>query len=145
MTVDEEEFKDMTALRMAAVKGNAEMTRLLLLHPAIDVNAVDSKWGCTPLHTVCSYGHVEVVLALLSCKRVDANKVDKSGCIPLHIACCRGHVDVVKILLLDPRVDVTEASKDGRTPFLLASSNGHADVVKILLLDERVDVNKSDN
>eukprot|EP00981_Chlorochromonas_danica_P012013 scaffold4379_cov166-Ochromonas_danica.AAC.1 len=33
-----------TALHMAAVKGNVEMIRLLLPHPEIDVNAVDRKW-----------------------------------------------------------------------------------------------------
>eukprot|EP00981_Chlorochromonas_danica_P002827 scaffold549_cov174-Ochromonas_danica.AAC.11 len=42
-------YKDMTALHVAAVKGNVEMVRLLLLHPAIHVNAVSSKYGWTAL------------------------------------------------------------------------------------------------
>eukprot|EP00981_Chlorochromonas_danica_P000314 scaffold78_cov203-Ochromonas_danica.AAC.7 len=76
MTTDDRQIEGMTALHMAAVKGNVELARLLLLHPEIDVNAVDSEEGLTPLYAACSYGHVEVVKIFLLDGRVDVNKAD---------------------------------------------------------------------
>eukprot|EP01042_Synura_sphagnicola_P001835 gene1835-2154_t len=76
MTLGHTETKGVTALHMAAVKGNAEMSRLLLLHPAIDVNAVDQD-GRTPFVYAYMKGHLELVKVLLLDGRVDINKADK--------------------------------------------------------------------
>eukprot|EP00981_Chlorochromonas_danica_P000284 scaffold64_cov199-Ochromonas_danica.AAC.1 len=86
MIVDGIENKDMSALHMAAVKGNAVMTRLLLLHPAIDVNAVDSEDGVTPFICACEEGHADVVKILLLDQRVDVNKTDEDGETALDVA-----------------------------------------------------------
>eukprot|EP00981_Chlorochromonas_danica_P014160 scaffold7439_cov168-Ochromonas_danica.AAC.12 len=105
MNADSEEIKGMTALHMSAVKGKVEMVRLLLLHPSIDVNAVDHEIEWTPLYIACYYDHVEVVKVLLLNDRVDVNK---DGWTPLHAACYRDHFEVFKVLLLDARVDVNK-------------------------------------
>eukprot|EP00981_Chlorochromonas_danica_P014599 scaffold8399_cov179-Ochromonas_danica.AAC.1 len=76
MTIDDEEIEDTSALYMAAEEGNVEMTRLLLLHPAIDVNAADSTYGWPPLSCACEDVHVEVVRLLLLDRRVDVNKTN---------------------------------------------------------------------
>eukprot|EP00981_Chlorochromonas_danica_P000309 scaffold78_cov203-Ochromonas_danica.AAC.2 len=147
MTLGHTKIKGMTALHMAAVRCDMEMSRLLLLHPAIDVNAVcvvDSEDGWTPLHTACRNGRVGVVRFLLLDGRVEVNKACVDGYTPLHTACLKGHVEVVLILLLDGRVDVNKANKHGRTPLHAACRKGHIEVVLILLLDGRVDVNKTD-
>eukprot|EP00981_Chlorochromonas_danica_P001614 scaffold347_cov215-Ochromonas_danica.AAC.1 len=137
---------DMTALHMAAVKGNIEMIRLLLLHPAIDVNALNCEEGWTPLHVACYYGCFEVVMVLLL--------AEQEGWTPLHCACYNGQVDVVKVLLLDKRVDVnkpnnliygTVFNQVGVTSLLTACVSGHVEVVRMLLFDERVDLNRPDN
>eukprot|EP00981_Chlorochromonas_danica_P016214 scaffold16062_cov278-Ochromonas_danica.AAC.4 len=156
MTVDGEEIKAAVALHMPAVKGNAEMARLLLLHPAIDVNAVDNEvrmQTCMTFDSVIVHcavmkaatvgnGHVEVVLVLLRDERVDVNKADKNGWTPLHTACGRGHVEVVLVLLGDERVDL---NKDGWTPLHTACGSGHVEVVKLFLLEENVNANKTTN
>eukprot|EP00981_Chlorochromonas_danica_P008610 scaffold2238_cov333-Ochromonas_danica.AAC.1 len=137
------EIKVMTALHMAAAKGNVEMVKLLLLHPAIDVNAVDSEDGYTTLHAACYTGRAEVVKVLLLDDRVDVNKTNNYRLTPFYTACRHGYVEAVKILLLDERVDVNRTDKWGCTPLYTACSNGHVEVTSALLFDDRVDVNKN--
>eukprot|EP00981_Chlorochromonas_danica_P005797 scaffold1190_cov187-Ochromonas_danica.AAC.29 len=135
----------MTALHLAAVKGNEELARLLLLHPAIDVNAVDSENGWTPLYVACKYDYIDVVKLLLLDERVDYNKTYDGGATLLHIPCGLGHVDLLMFLLLDGRVDVNKTDDNGWTPFYCACWNDLVEIVKILLLDDRVDVNNIDD
>eukprot|EP00981_Chlorochromonas_danica_P007492 scaffold1757_cov218-Ochromonas_danica.AAC.1 len=143
----------MTALHMAAANGNEELARLLLLHPEIDVNVVDSEYGTTPLHVACKIdGNAKVVKVLLTVPRIDVNKANKltyvtvftqNGCSPLHVACSSGCVEIVRTLLLYRNsVDVNKADKDGWTPFYTACHYGHVEVVKVFLLGGPVDVNK---
>eukprot|EP00981_Chlorochromonas_danica_P010271 scaffold3072_cov125-Ochromonas_danica.AAC.2 len=135
-------LEGVTALHISAVKGDAEIVRLLLLHPEIAVNTVDSKFGFTPLILACLTGHVVVVKILLADSRVDVYKEAKNANTSLHLACSGGHVEVVKILLEDSRVDVNKKNKDGDSPLHYACKYGREEVVKILLADSRVDINK---
>eukprot|EP00981_Chlorochromonas_danica_P012937 scaffold5593_cov165-Ochromonas_danica.AAC.1 len=76
ITRDDEEIKGVPVLLVAAFKGNREMARLLLLHPAIDVNVVVDESGTTPLLVASGMGHVAIVDVLLLDKRVEVNKSD---------------------------------------------------------------------
>eukprot|EP00981_Chlorochromonas_danica_P015259 scaffold11372_cov119-Ochromonas_danica.AAC.1 len=105
-------FEGLTVLHISAAKGDTEIVRLLLLHPEIEVNAMDSKRGRrTPLHYACCFDRLEVVKILLADSRVDVIKKDEDGDTPLHYACEKGHVELVKILLADNRVDVNKQNK----------------------------------
>eukprot|EP00981_Chlorochromonas_danica_P004280 scaffold862_cov154-Ochromonas_danica.AAC.1 len=138
-------LEGVTALHISAAKGDTQIVRLLLLHPEIAVDTVDSKFGYTPLIVACENGHVEVVRILLSDSRVDVNKVIvKNGETPLQWACEKGHVEIVKILLADSRVDVNKEDTNGFTPLHYVCQKPQIEVVKILLEDGRVDVNKGD-
>eukprot|EP00981_Chlorochromonas_danica_P005517 scaffold1122_cov116-Ochromonas_danica.AAC.1 len=127
-------LEGVTVLHISAAKGDVEIVRLLLLHPEIAVNTMDTKFGYTPLIVAGLTGHVEVVQILLSDSR------DKYT--PLHLACEKGYAEIVKILLADSRVDVNQQNNYGYTPLHCACENGHAEVVNILLADSRVDANK---
>eukprot|EP00981_Chlorochromonas_danica_P008338 scaffold2131_cov109-Ochromonas_danica.AAC.1 len=135
--------KGVTALHIAAAKGHVEMVQLLMLHPAIAVNALDSENGWTPVHYACFHGHVEVVKHLQSDSRVDMNiAAREDGWTPLHVACKNGQEKVVGLLLSNKQVDVTKENKIGYTPFYTACEGDQAEVVKMLLGVERVDINK---
>ena len=59
-----------TGLHLASSFGHHEVVKLLLAHPAINVNAQDWQES-TPLSLACSYNSVEVVQVLLKDSRVD--------------------------------------------------------------------------
>eukprot|EP00981_Chlorochromonas_danica_P001872 scaffold386_cov174-Ochromonas_danica.AAC.46 len=133
-------LEGVTALHIAAAKGHLELVRLLLLHPAITVNAVDSQNEWTPLYVACREGPEKVVMVLLADSRVDINKKNKYGGTPLYGACLKGYVEAVKALLSDTRVvDVNAEDECGLTPLHYACSGGHIEVVKLLLSDSRLD------
>eukprot|EP00981_Chlorochromonas_danica_P008738 scaffold2302_cov209-Ochromonas_danica.AAC.2 len=152
-------WEGVTALHISAARGHAEMVRLLLLHPEIAVNVVDSEHETTPFYAACSGGHAAVVKYLLADGRVDVMKANECQTTPFYAACSHGHVAVVKYLLADNKVDVMKANEvllwlvvvfiemlDANviipyeiTPFCAACSGGHVEIVKLLLSDSRVD------
>lgn len=83
------------------------------------------------LHVACSYGHLPIVLLLLSQKGALINQRDSEGWTPLHCACAEGHVDIVKALIRcgtqrtdgnedlivdDAPLDLDAENFDGETP-----------------------------
>eukprot|EP00981_Chlorochromonas_danica_P011911 scaffold4347_cov269-Ochromonas_danica.AAC.1 len=124
-----------TALHISAALGHAEMVRLLLLHPQIEVNAVDSENQVTPFYLACQCGKIEVVRVLLSQDGLEMDKPDKKGQTPFHIACSNGYEEIVKLLLLaaEDRVNINAVTLDGCTPFYAACRHGHVMIVNLLL------------
>jgi len=49
---------------MASCYDQIEVVKLLLAHPAIDVN-VKNRGGCTPFYYACAGGHLSVIELLL--------------------------------------------------------------------------------
>ena len=149
-------------LHAAVVKGNVDMTMLLLGHGA-DATARnhDSK---TPLYEATQRAHLDV-MELLFKHHADADACDGVGNTPLFCATVNGQLDAARVLLrngasvdapddfgrtpldaasqlgyvdiacllLQNGAAVDSRDKDGRTPLIFASREGHADIVNILL------------
>jgi len=76
---------------------------IFLLHPAIDVNLLDSQ-GRTPFFIYCEKGNASLVKLLLQDWRVAINRPSRVGSItPLAIASVGGHVDVVRWIIASGR------------------------------------------
>ena len=135
-------YERMTLLD-AAKNGFVKVVKALLGAQGIDVNALTSVDGATPLIMASQEGHVEVVKALLGAQGIDVNKQDTTyGATPLYVASFLGNVEVVKALLDAPDIEVNKAETEGATPLFMASQDDDVEVVK-LLLDKGADVNKA--
>eukprot|EP00741_Cyanophora_paradoxa_P016267 tig00020911_g15706.t1 len=72
----------------------AEVVRLLLARPEVDVNARDEE-GRTPLYAAAFSGGAATVQALLAAPGVDVN-AGRRGATPLYGACMLHNVDAVR-------------------------------------------------
>lgn len=77
--------------------------------------------GLQPLHNACSFGHADVVRALLTAGAPPAAR-DNWGYTPLHEAAAKGKVDVC-IALLQHGADPNIRNTEGKTPLDLADSS----------------------
>jgi len=117
-----------TALHLAALDGQAEITRLLLANQA-QVNARGLREE-TPLHMAMYDGHREVAELLLA-SHADVNARNATGETPLHLAARKGSAELVE-LLLSRNADLAALDKSGRTPKATAAEQGHWDIVELL-------------
>jgi ankyrin repeat protein len=101
-----------------------------LFRAGADVNAKD-RYGDTPLHFACSFGHVQVVIALLD-RGADTEVKDRHGWTPLHWASLYNHLAVVKALL-SGGANILAVNDYGRLPIHFAVSKGNSEVAKCLL------------
>ncbi len=103
-----------TALHHAAINGNVEAVKILLVAKArIDSRDED---GCSPLHLAAEKGHLPVVQLLLE-KRADPNLRNNQGYSPLFIAMEGNHSQVAESLreaggLASARIHDAVAEKD---------------------------------
>ena len=120
-----------TALYYAALCGFSGVANYLIITHGEDINANSGSFG-GPLHVASSFGHDEVVYALLQ-HNVDVNT---TSCdfewAPLLYASGMGHAKVVQ-LLLEHGADVNAESNLGTTSLFVASRAGYLEVVRILL------------
>ena len=125
------------ALLWASEHGHAEVVKLLLAHPGINVNVQDSN-RFTPLVFGCVYGRVSVVKLLLKDPRVDVVVSDMMGCPPLWWAAAEGHLEVIEWFLASGRdFDVNQAGRDWKngvrsTPIQVATQKELEDGVTLL-------------
>jgi ankyrin repeat protein len=118
-----------TALHIAAQKGYADLTGILL-EAGAQVNATKYE-GSTPLHAAAQKGYEDVVKVLLAagahvmCKR-------RNHATPLHLAAQNGHAQVVGILL-KAGAEINARAAKGMTPLFVAAHCGFAEVVRVLL------------
>ncbi|KAJ9059600.1 phosphate system positive regulatory protein pho81 [Entomophthora muscae] len=88
---------DLQPLHRASREGHAEICRLLCRHK-VDLDALDSDKGWSPLFFAAAEGHVECVRALIEAGcRVDI--ADESGLTCVYYAAYEGHVACVQALL----------------------------------------------
>lgn len=116
------QWKDRTALYIAAQKGVKEMAELLLQNGA-DVNAETGKWG-SALQAATSYGRTEVVKLLLK----HGAKVNAQGgeCGSALAAASLGCQSIIVSILLQNGADVN-AFPDGKKSPLRVVISRHRD------------------
>ena len=96
------DYTQWTALHVASIRGHAEVVKLLLAHPDVDVNIKDDG-GQTPFSLGCLRGEVSVVEVLLKDPRVNVTLDDDHGCTPLWCASRGGHFEVIECLIASGR------------------------------------------
>ena len=96
-----------SCLMEAAGRGHTGVVELLLAHPGIDINAVNSG-NMTALHGACMYGWKDVGVRLLAHPRVNLNIRDgMDGMTPIMMAARGGHsVETVRVMAGDGRVEL---------------------------------------
>ena len=129
-----------TPLCWAAIIGNEEMVKLLLLEDSIDVNSRDDL-RMTPLAWAAKREHKSIVQLLLENERTDPNSKDGDGNTPLAWAAIRGTEALVKLLLAKDGIDLNSGNIWGRTPLSLATDRLDKAVLKLLLLEDGIDLN----
>ncbi|RLM92446.1 potassium channel AKT1-like [Panicum miliaceum] len=162
---NESDNNGLTALHIAASKGNEQCVKLLLDYGA-DPNARDYE-GKVPLWEALCEKHDAVVellvesgadlasgdTALYACVAVednntellkdiiryggDINRSTRDGTTPLHRAVCDGNVQMVE-LLLEHGADIDKQDNNGWSPRDLAEQQGHDDIQVLFKSKSRV-------
>ena len=96
------------------------------------VNIADSN-GYTPLHFACYFGHLEVVVYLITELNQPLNTVDSDNSTPLHLACACGHLDIVKYLVEQHHTNPNVPNKYTNYPIHIACIQGSLSLVQYLL------------
>jgi ankyrin repeat protein len=120
-----------TALHHAAMRGDAEMTSVLLAAGA-NVRATTRLGGYTPLHLSAQRGYGDVIEALVK-GGGDTNVATQTGATPLMMAAASGHVPAVKVLLANKASLNAREKANDQTPLMFAAAFDRADVVKVLV------------
>jgi ankyrin repeat protein len=117
--------RDLTALHVAAERGDRRAVELLLDHPGIDVNVKDHI-GRTPLIIAAFAGDQALVELLLARPDIEVNAVDQDRQTALAWAALGGGAAVVRVLVADPRTNPGITNRpDGRTALEIAIGAGN--------------------
>ncbi|KAL8372110.1 hypothetical protein RB595_001754 [Gaeumannomyces hyphopodioides] len=124
-----------TPLHTAVECGEAEIVDMLLAHPDVDANKLDS-WGDTAAMRVarcCSrFRAITVLEVLLRSPKVDFNRQDTRGYTLLAQAVEAGNAELVRVLLASGRCDANLPDRLGYTPYRTAVIQGRHDIVSLL-------------
>ena len=121
-------------LYQAAMRGHVELTRLLLAHPAAELECRHPDTGATPLIIAAMQDHVGCVVTLLDA-RANIDAVDNDGATALYIASHERREGAVR-LLLERGASVSKGSYYDEGiggPLEAAASQGHVAIVRTLL------------
>lgn len=131
--------RNLTGLKIAAIKGDTEMVKTLL-----DLGVEHYDGGPkTALHYACIEGREQVVDLLLS-RGASPNigAEDQTG-NPLQDAAQFGHTEIVRKLLAE-KADPNSANKNGITPLMDATVSAKPEIVSLLIC-YGADVNMAEN
>ncbi|MCY4304693.1 MAG: ankyrin repeat domain-containing protein [Aestuariivita sp.] len=133
-----------TALHIAIHAQNQELTKVLLNHSDIDVNA-QNKWRSTPLMLAANSGNLNIVECLLRHPMIRVNsQADYYGRTALIEASVKGHAHIARCLV-SFGADVNLSDKTGRNTALIeAIKNNHLDVAIYLLRTGTIDFSNRD-
>jgi len=130
LDVNEAQGDGTTALHWAAMKGDAEMARMLIVAGA-NVRATTRIGSYTPLYLAAKGGYPDVVAALLAAG-ADAKATTSNGTTPLMIAAAAGDTKSINSLIENgAEINITEIK--GETPLMFAAGFNRVDAVKLLL------------
>jgi len=130
-------------LIFASVLERAEIVKLLLAVPGIDIN-LQNKYGDTALIVACKERNAEIVKLLLAVPEININLKNEYGDTALIITCRKGNVEIVKLLLADPKIDVNLKNTYGDTALAVSTVENNFNIVNILLITG-ADINIIDN
>ena len=88
-----------TSLQIACRKGNANLVRLMLEIPEVDVNLKNPKYGLAAIHFAARFDEYDVMQALLESGKCDVNIQDNAGKTALHYANEAKSTDIITLLL----------------------------------------------
>uniref|UniRef100_A0ACD5TDH6 Uncharacterized protein n=1 Tax=Avena sativa TaxID=4498 RepID=A0ACD5TDH6_AVESA len=126
---DEGLMKGLSALHVAAGRGNLDMCRYLVEDLGVDVNVVDGE-GRTPLFWTVLSKNVGAANYLLD-HGANQDKANHDGFSPLHVAVGSGDCEMVELLLAKGAY-VDPIASCG-TPLHFAATQGQGGTMKILL------------
>ena len=134
LEVDAKDHRGLSPLNCAAIKGDFDLVKLLIINAGANVDSPSPK-GCTPLLYASRGGFAEVVRFLLY-KGASALKQDNAGGTVLHHAIEKGHLEVIEVMR-EFGVDIYSAieipDNAGRTPIYEAIDNHETpDILKLL-------------
>jgi uncharacterized protein len=114
-----------TALYLAAARGDEHLVDKLAAHPGVDLDAKDDV-GRTALTRAVFAGHRGAVERLLARPQLRVNLVDRDRQTALHWAALAGNSEIVDLLLADPRTNAGIRNRpDGLTARDVAAGAGH--------------------
>jgi ankyrin repeat protein len=121
----------MTALHWAAMRGDRDMTAMLLYGGA-NVRATTRLGGYTALHLASRAGSAPIIKALVEGGADPASRTT-TGATPLMLAAASGQADAVAVLL-DSGADAdARESAYGQTALMFAAALDRAEVVDLLV------------
>jgi ankyrin repeat protein len=131
LDVNEAQGDGSTALHWAAIKGDAEMARMLI-YAGANVRATTRIGAYTPLYLAAKGGYSDVVAVLLA-GGADAKAVTSNGTTPLMIAAAAGDTRSITSLIENGAdINARDGAK-GETPLMFAAGFNRTDAVKLLL------------
>eukprot|EP00729_Bicosta_minor_P000606 gene606-17596_t len=117
-------------LTKACSVGNAEVVKMLVAHPRVDLYphspALKEASAITPLASACKHGHTAVVEVLLLSTKERLNPIDARFMINMNTGARKP-----KTYPIPTNGELEKAT--GATALSLACEYGHADIVKLLL------------
>jgi ankyrin repeat protein len=120
-----------TALHWAAIKGDAELARLLI-YAGANLRSTTRIGSYTALYLAAKGGHAEVVAALLAAG-ADPNAATSSGATPLMIAAAAGDTRTITALVENEADVNAKDTAKGETALMFAAAFNRTDAVKLLL------------
>lgn len=135
VNVNEVDARGDAPLVIAAYKGYAEITRLLL-EAGADVGALDPGMKATALHAAAYAGHANTA-ALLVEYGIDIDKQGPfNGYTALHDAIWQNNVEVAKVLI-DAGANLNLKSHSGETPLDFAKSKHAKEIIAMIEAKQR--------
>lgn len=139
-----------TALMAAAKEGHADIVRVLLDVPGVDVNATGGR-GLNALILACDRGRADIVRLLLAKTKdgtkheraVDVNAISGDGDTALTVAAANGNAEIVRLLLSVKGIDVN--AQGSTTALMRAATYDRSEIVRMLLRAKGIDVNARDS
>ncbi len=133
-----------TALHIAAHRQDRDLTKLLLEHPDIDVNA-RNRWKSTPLMIAAGGGNLGIVESLLRHPLIAVDeRAEYYGRTALIEAAVKGHAHITRYLV-GFGANVNIADKTGKNTALIeAIKNRQFDIAVYLLRTGTVDFSNRD-
>ena len=132
-----------TPLSLAAGYGQSGVARLLLEHPATDIDSTNNKEGQTPLSLAVERGNT-LIANLLLMQGANPNSRDKEGRTPLFWAAKRGRPGEIELLLAQKSIMPNLGDRFRVTPLAQAVESGNDIVVRLLLTHPDTDPNALD-